>query len=61
LDRGEVDLDGRPVRAAVLLHFSVEVEELFDRSGDTRRSATDGHAADPATERRPKPTVSAPG
>jgi long-chain acyl-CoA synthetase len=61
LDRGELDMDGRPVRATVLLHFSDEVEELFDRSGDTRRMTADGLAPDASAERRPKPTVSAPG
>jgi long-subunit acyl-CoA synthetase (AMP-forming) len=61
VDRGEVDMDGRPVRAVVLIHFAPEVEELFDRSGDTRRSTADGLAPDATPERQPKPTVSASG
>jgi long-chain acyl-CoA synthetase len=61
VDRGEVDMDGRPVRAVVLLHFAAEVEELFDRLGDTRRSTAEGLAPDATPEHQPKPTVSAPG
>lgn len=61
VDRGEVDMDGRPVRAVVAAQFPREVEELFDRSGDARRAPADGLAPDGTAERRPKPTLSAPG
>ena len=54
VDRGEVDLDGRPVRAVVIAQFPGEVAELFDRtSRDAKRpSGRDLPATEGATDRR---------
>jgi long-chain acyl-CoA synthetase len=62
VDRGEVDLDGRPVRAAVIAQFPREVTELFDRaSRDTRQPSGDRPSPEGSADRRPEPSVSAPG
>jgi long-chain acyl-CoA synthetase len=62
VDRGEVDLDGRPVRAVVVAQFPSEVAELFDRAGrDPRRPAGERPSPEGSADRRPEPSVSAPG
>ncbi len=62
VDRGEVDLDGRPVRAVVIAQFAGEVAELFERPArETRGAPSGGAPSRDAADRRPEPTVSAPG
>ena len=62
VDRGEVDLDGRPVRSAVIAQFPSEVAEVFRTGRDTRRPSDRGlPSTEGATDRHPEPSVSTPG
>jgi long-chain acyl-CoA synthetase len=63
IDQGELDVDGRPIRPAVLAHFPEQVAELFERAARDAAPRTRGSArrTDAATEHQPEPTASASG
>jgi hypothetical protein len=63
IDQGELDVDGRPIRPAVLAHFPEQVSELFERTARDPAPRTGGGArrTDAAAEHHPEPTASASG